>query len=97
MNVQLDEALILQAKRAPPLHGLSLNERIALNLLWRKDVRVPVLAKVFVCSKNSIYANCLAHRGCGVVCFRPQRSVKPTRSSTAWVKKRHGAKTSRRP
>ena len=59
MNVQLDEALILQAKRAPRHDGLSLNERIALNLLWRKDVRVPVLAKVFKCSKNTIYANCL--------------------------------------
>jgi hypothetical protein len=59
MNVQLDETLIAQARRAPRHDGLSLGERIALNLLWRKKVRVPVLAKVFHCSKNTIYANCL--------------------------------------
>ena len=59
MNVQLDETLIAQARRAPRHDGLSLGERIALNLLWRKKVRVPVLAKVFQCSKNTIYYNCL--------------------------------------
>lgn len=59
MNVQLDEMLIAQARRAPRHDGLSLGERIALNLLWRKKVRVPVLAKVFQCSKNTIYYNCL--------------------------------------
>ena len=59
MNVTLDETLIAQARRAPRHDGLSLGERIALNLLWRKKVRVPVLAKVFQCSKNTIYYNCL--------------------------------------
>jgi hypothetical protein len=59
MNVQLDETLIAEAKRAPRHDGLSLGERIALNLLWRKKVRVQVLAKVFQCSKNTIYYNCL--------------------------------------
>lgn len=59
MNVQLDETLIAEAKRAPRQDGLSLGERIALNLLWRRQVRVQVLAKVFQCSKNTIYYNCL--------------------------------------
>jgi hypothetical protein len=59
MTVQLDEALIIQAKRTPRADGLTLEERIALNLFWRRDVRVPVLAKVFQCSKNTIYYNCL--------------------------------------
>jgi hypothetical protein len=59
MSVQLDETLIAQARRATRHDGLSLGERIALNLLWRKKVRVPVLAKVFQCSKNTIYYNCL--------------------------------------
>ena len=59
MNVTLDETLIAQARRAPRHDGLSLGERVALNLLWRRKVRVPVLAKVFQCSKNTIYANCL--------------------------------------
>ena len=57
--IELDESLIAQARRAPRHDGLSLSERIALNLLWRKKVRVPVLAKVFQCSKNTIYYNCL--------------------------------------
>ena len=30
-----------------------------MNLLWRRHVRVPVLAKVFQCSKNTVYASCL--------------------------------------
>ena len=59
MNAQLDETLIIQARRVPRHDALSLSERIALNLLWRKKVRVPILAKVFQCSKNTIYANCL--------------------------------------
>ena len=29
-----------------------------MNLFWRRDVRVPVLAKVFQCSKNTVYASC---------------------------------------
>ena len=58
-SVQLDESLIAQARRAPRHDGLTLSERIALNLFWKKDVRVPVLAKVFQCSKNTIYGNCL--------------------------------------
>ena len=36
-----------------------LGERIALNLFWRRGVRVQVLAKVFQCSKNTCYYNCL--------------------------------------
>ena len=59
MSVQLDEALIAQARHTPRHDGLALSDRIALNLLWRKKVRVFVLAKVFQCSKNTIYANCL--------------------------------------
>jgi hypothetical protein len=59
MNIQLDENLLRQARRSPRHDTLSENERIALNLFWRKGVRVPVLAKVFQCSKNTIYYNCL--------------------------------------
>ena len=58
-TVQLDETLIAQARRSPRHDGLSFDERVALNLLWRKKVRVLVLAKVFKCSKNTIYYNCL--------------------------------------
>ena len=57
--IDLDESLIRQARRAPRRDGLTEQERIAMNLLWRRHVRVPVLAKVFQCSKNTVYASCL--------------------------------------
>jgi hypothetical protein len=59
MPIQLDESLLAQARRTPRRDGLSFEERMALNLFWRREVRVPVLAKVLQCSKNNIYANCL--------------------------------------
>jgi hypothetical protein len=55
MNVTLDESLIYRAKRRAREDGLTPEERIALNLFWRKGVRVPILAKVFRCSKNTCY------------------------------------------
>ena len=51
-NVQLDEDLIYRTKRRARENGLTPEERIAINLLWRKKVRVPVLAKCFGVSKN---------------------------------------------
>ena len=30
-----------------------------MNLFWRRGVRVPILSKVFQCSRNTIYYNCL--------------------------------------
>ena len=59
MIEELDEGLVHQAKRAPRRDGLTESERIALNLFWRKDVRVPILAQVFQCSKNTVYYSCL--------------------------------------
>ena len=59
MSVTLDETLIAQARRAPRHDGLGENEKIALNLFWRKGVRVPILASVFRVSKNTVYYNCL--------------------------------------
>ena len=59
MTPQLDQALLAQARRIPRRDGLAFEERMALNLFWRKEVRVSVLAKVFQCSKNTIYSNCL--------------------------------------
>ena len=95
MNVQLDETLIAQARRAPRHDGLSLGERIALNLLWRKKVRVPVLAKVFQCSKNTIYYNCLDGRRRELSAFgrqqgaRDQRDYRPDRRREGVGGKRH--------
>ena len=63
MNVTLlpTKSLILRASAAARHATMACRwaSKIALNLLWRKKVRVPVLAKVFRCSKNTIYYNCL--------------------------------------
>lgn len=59
MSAQLDENLIYLTKRRAREDGLTADERIAINLLWRKKVRVQVLAKVFGVSKNTIYYKAL--------------------------------------
>ena len=62
-TVQLDETLLMHAKRAPRHDELAMSERIAMNLFWRKGVRVNVLAKVFGCARNTIYYSCLTGGG----------------------------------
>ena len=59
MTVELDETLIYKTKRRSKENGLTDDEVIAINLLWRKHVRVPILAKVFRVSKNTLYYRCL--------------------------------------
>jgi hypothetical protein len=59
MTVQLDEDLIHKIKRKPREDVLSDNECVALNLFWRRKVKVPILAKVFKVSKNTIYYRAL--------------------------------------
>ena len=56
---KLDETLIYRTKRRRRPDGLSDDERVAINLLWRKGVRVPILAEVFNVSKNTIYYKAL--------------------------------------
>ena len=73
--IELDERLIGAARRAPRQDGLALDERIALNLFWRLNVRVPVLAHVFHCSKNTIYANCLTGEAASYVSGHRAREV----------------------
>jgi hypothetical protein len=46
-------------KRRARGDGLTPRERIAINLFWRRGVKVPVLARVFGVSKNTIYYKCL--------------------------------------
>ena len=59
MTVQLDETLVYKTKRKPREDVLSERECVALNLFWRKNVRVPILAKAFKVSKNTIYYRAL--------------------------------------
>jgi hypothetical protein len=57
--VALDETLVYQTKRRTRADGLSDDECIALNLFWRRHVRVPILAKALRVSKNTIYYRAL--------------------------------------
>jgi hypothetical protein len=59
MTIQLNEDLIYLTKRRPRGDGLKPRERIAINLFWRRGVKVPVLARAFNVSKNTIYYKCL--------------------------------------
>jgi hypothetical protein len=56
---QLDQDLIRQARRAPAKNEVSLDDRIAMNVLWRDGVRLRVLMKIFGRAKNTIYYSCL--------------------------------------
>jgi hypothetical protein len=65
---QLDEKLIAVIGSSPRPRGgsspiLSLEERIAINVLWRKRVPVHTLMEVFQVSKNTIYGNALTGGG----------------------------------
>lgn len=55
----LDETLIFETRRRVRKDGLTPEARIAINLFWRRGVRVPILGKVFKTSKNTIYYRCL--------------------------------------
>ena len=59
MTKELDETLIYKTKRKPREDGLTDDECIAINLFWRKHVKVPILARVFRVSKNTCYYRCL--------------------------------------
>jgi hypothetical protein len=51
--------LIYRTKRRARDDGLTPEERVAINVFWREGVRIPILAKVFKVSKNTIYYKAL--------------------------------------
>jgi transposase len=53
------EMLIYRTKRRTREDGLTPEERIALNVYWRDGVRIPILARIFGVSKNTIYYKAL--------------------------------------
>jgi hypothetical protein len=55
MSVALDHSLIFQTKRRARKGGLSDAERMAIRWFWSEGVRVPIIAKVFGVSKNTVY------------------------------------------
>lgn len=61
--IELDRGLLRRARRAPRKDEVSEDERIAMNLFWRDGVRVPILVKIFRCSRSTIYYNCLTGYG----------------------------------
>jgi hypothetical protein len=50
-------------KRKPREDTLTEAECIAVNLFWRKKVNVPLLAKVFKVSKNTLYYRAITGAG----------------------------------
>jgi hypothetical protein len=61
--MKLNKDLLRRARRSPAAKDLDDDERIAINLLWRKGVRAVALAKIFQRSKNTIYYQCLTGEG----------------------------------
>ena len=59
MTIELDETLLYKTKRKSREDGLTDDECIAINLFWRKHVKVIILAKVFRVSKNTCYYRCI--------------------------------------
>jgi hypothetical protein len=55
MSVALDPSLVFQTKRRARKGGLSDGDRMAIRWFWNEGVRVPILARVFGVSKNTIY------------------------------------------
>jgi hypothetical protein len=55
MSIALDKSLIFRTKRNARPNGLSEDERMAMRWFWNEGVKVPVIAKVFGVSKNTVY------------------------------------------
>jgi hypothetical protein len=53
------KTLLYRTKRRARKDGLTAEERVAINVFWREGVRIPILAKVFKVSKNTIYYKAL--------------------------------------
>jgi hypothetical protein len=51
--------LIYRTKRRARDDGLTPEERVAINIFWREGVRIPILARTFKVSKNTIYYKAL--------------------------------------
>src|SRR5215472_13338766 len=61
-SIELNVGAIERLRRKKRGDGLSLEDRVALNLLWRRGVRATILAKIFNISKNTVYYTALSSR-----------------------------------
>lgn len=59
MGVMLDENLINLSRRRPREDALTHDQLVAINLFWRRGVKVTIIAKVFHASKNTLYYRAL--------------------------------------
>lgn len=85
MTVALDRSLMMRVKRKPREDVLTFDECVALNLFWRKGVPVPILAKAFHASKNTIYYRALTGTADSIrIRFIPIRPMRLTSWSTRW-------------
>ena len=57
-TIELDRAPAAERRKSPAI--LSLEDRIAANVLWRKGTRATTLMKVFRCSKNTLYYSAIS-------------------------------------
>jgi hypothetical protein len=55
----LDRNLVARTKRRKSRNAIEPRQLIAMNLFWRNGVRVPIIARVFHVSKNTIYYKAL--------------------------------------
>ena len=60
---KLDPELQFFARRNPRVGALTPQQALALNVLWRQRVRIPVLEKVFGIGRQSIYGRVLTGEG----------------------------------
>ena len=59
MSVALDQSLIFRTKRKARKDGLTADQRMAIHWFWLEGVKVPIIARVFKVSKNTIYYKAL--------------------------------------
>lgn len=60
MTIALNESLLAATRRNRSFPELTLQERIAVNLFWRRGVKVRIIAKAFGNRhKNTLYYQCL--------------------------------------
>ena len=62
MTRDIDETLIYKTKRKPRQDGLTDDECIAINLFWRKHIKVPILARVFRVVEKYLLLSLAAYR-----------------------------------
>lgn len=59
-KLRYDKKLLARLSKRRDPDVLSLADKIAINLAWRDRARIPILAKLYGVSKNTIYYKCIS-------------------------------------